>query len=347
MKLCFVINQLSNGGAERVVSVLADQFSKRGYEVEIVIFKASEEDYPLEKNVTKTLITKSNYLALAQKVIRYLKKNSADVVIGFDILPNLLCSLTALLSPKMVIISERNAPKQVRLHPILKLARRVLYPFADKIVFQTNEAMDEYRKRIRRKGTVIKNPVKEGLPIRTGVQNKEIIALGRLTYQKNYPLLLNAAKKIHELYPMYSFLIYGQGELQEQLAGQIRELGEEEYVFLKGYYSDVYQHIVDSDIYVLTSHYEGMPNSLIEAMCMGFPVVASDCPSGGPREIIAPYQNGLLFENHNEQDLIEKLSYLIEHQQEKEEMGIRATGLRELHSVQKIVKEWEKLFRQG
>lgn len=345
MKLCFVINQLSNGGSERVVSVLANQFSKQGYEVEVVIFQAGAEDYPLEKNVVKTLITGENYLAQAQRVIHYLRKNSADVVIGFDILPNLLCSLTALLSSKMVIISERNAPKQVRIRSILKLARGVLYPFADKIVFQTNEAMNAYRKRICRKGNVIKNPVKEGLPIRTGVQNKEIIALGRLTHQKNYPLLLNAAKRIHERYPMYSFLIYGQGELQEQLVEQIRQLGEEEYVFLKGYYSDVYQHIVDSDIYVLTSHYEGMPNSLIEAMCMGFPVVASDCPSGGPREIIAPYQNGLLFENNSEQDLIEKLSYLIEHPQEKEEMGIRAMGLRERHSVQGIVKEWEKLFK--
>lgn len=344
MKICFIVGKLYNGGAERVVSILANVFVEKGYETTIVCFEKNDKEYYVDDKVKRHVISsQKGNIGILIKAFNYIRKSNFDVVIGFDILPNLICSFAALFTKKKYIISERNAPKQVEINPLLKVLRYIAYGFVDAIVFQTEEAMCCYRKGIAKKGIVIKNPVSSRLPRRSNMHNKEIVAMGRLTAQKNYKLLIRAAKQIHKEFPDYVFKIYGQGELEKELQNFIKKYDAEKYIVLEGYYDNVCQQIIDSDIFVLTSLYEGMPNSLIEAMCMGFPVVSSDCPSGGPKELIIRGENGLLFRNDDEEDFIQQLRILLTNENEKEEMGKNALKLYNELNQDVIVNKWINL----
>lgn len=340
-KICFVVGKLYNGGAERVVSILANAFLKRGYETTIVYFESAKNEYYVDKCVKRKIIPfeKGKILTFIN-TIKFIKKKNFDIVIGFDIFPNLICSTLALITNKKIVISERNAPKQVSINPLLRLMRYIVYGFADIVVFQTEEAMNCYRKGISKKGIVIKNPVIPNLPKRSKIHKKEIVAMGRLTKQKNYSLLLQAAKEVHEEFPEYVFKIYGQGELKYELERTIKQYEAEEYVLLKGYCDDVCKEIVDADIFVMTSLYEGMPNSLIEAMCMGFPVISSDCPSGGPRELIKHKENGLLFKNNDLEDLVKQIKFLLKDPIVKESYAAKAQELKKELSEENIINSW-------
>lgn len=345
MKIFFLVNKLNNGGAERVVSVLANTLYKNGYSVSIAVFSSNDNDYPIENEISKTIIKNNgNTLDIVIRSLRYFLKQKFDIIIGFDILPNIICSILKLLKPCHVIISERNAPGQVKINLILKVARRLLYLLPDTIVFQTNEAMRYYSKRIIKKGKVIMNPVTEGIPQRNCKCEKSIVAMGRLTKQKNYPVLIKAAAIVHEKHPDCRFEIYGQGELENELKELSYDLGQSEYVFFKGYSQNVLEKIVNADIYVLTSDYEGLPNSLIETMCMGFPVISSDCPTGGPRELIVDGENGLLFRTGDPVDLASKIEVLLNDDIYKEKLGKEAEKLIEKVNSERIVREWERCW---
>ena len=97
-----------------------------------------------------------------------------------------------------------------------------------------------------------------------------------------------------------------------------------------------------SDIYVLSSDFEGMPNALLEAMAMRFPVISTDCGGGGPRELIVDGVNGLLVSVNNELLLAEKICWMIENTIEKEKMAENAYKVRQSHAVDKICREWER-----
>ena len=345
-KICFVITQLYNGGAERVVSVLANEFIKKHIQVDIIRFSENSKEYEVNDRVQKILISASNRFALACKTIKKICHSNYDVIIAFDIFPNIICSFFALFSKRKVIISERNAPKQVKINPVLKILRFIFYRYADVIVFQTLDAKRYYRysKRIQKHSVIIKNPVKENLPVRSSVCKKEIVASGRLTAQKNYSLLITAAVKFHQIHNEYIFRIFGKGELKDYLQKNINENNADDYIKLEGYFFNIHEILKDSDIFVLSSDYEGMPNSLIEAMCMGFPVVSSDCPSGGPKEIIDNGKNGLLFETGNAEDLVDKLIFLVEHPLEKEKIAINALKIKDAFLAETIAQQWIDLL---
>lgn len=343
-KICFIVSKLYNGGAERVVSILANAFVNEKYDIAIVCFEKKDNEYYVDEHVKRyTIQSEKGTLGNFIETIRFIKKSDFDIIIGFDIFPNLICSFASIGSKKKFIISERNAPKQVNINPLLKMMRYISYSFVDAIVFQTKEAMYCYRKGIVEKGTIIKNPVSAGLPRRSNIHKKEIVAMGRLTAQKNYKLLIKAAKQIHEEFSDYVFKIYGQGELEKELQNYIDNCSAGEYIILEGYYDNVYQQIVNSDIFIMTSLYEGMPNSLIEAMCMGFPVISSDCPSGGPKELIIHGENGLLFKNNDEKDLVKQLRLVLNDEIKKEKLGKNALKLNNELNEEIIVKKWINL----
>lgn len=346
MNICFVVNKLYDGGTERVVTSLANAMAQNGKNVSILRFECKQDEYDCAPQIQKELIDLNECrIVFATKVLRFLYKSNYDIIIAFDILPNILCSILKIFSSKVVIISERNAPREVQIHFLNRILRFFTYPLADKIVFQTEEALNFYRKRIQKKGVIICNPVKEDLPFRYKTTEKTIFAMGRLVDQKNYPLLIEAASIIHKKHPEYTFVIFGQGRKKHDLEELIKQIGAESYIYLKGYRNDIYNHIVHFDIYLLTSLYEGMPNSLIEAMSMGFPVIASDCPSGGPRCLIDSFKNGILFINNDINSLVEAIQYMIEHDDEKERMGKSAKQIRDKLCISNIANQWLQLMQ--
>lgn len=120
-------------------------------------------------------------------------------------------------------------------------------------------------------------------------------------------LLIDAFNDFQKENEEYSLVIYGEGTLRKQLQTKIDELGLQKKIFLPGKEEKLLEIINDSAMFVLSSDYEGLPNVLIEAMCMGMPVIATDCPSGGPRELINNNINGILVPVNNKKKLVEAM----------------------------------------
>ena len=188
------------------------------------------------------------------------------------------------------------------------------YPFAKGIIFQTQMAKSFFPEYIQKKGFVLQNPVDSSrIPNPyIGKRKKVFAAVGRLEPQKNFPMLIKAFSEFHKEEKDYKLVIYGEGRERINIENLIKELHLENFVSLPGRNKDVLNCINDCAAFILSSDYEGMPNALIEAMCMGMPVISTDCPSGGPKEIIENEKNGLLIPVNDAQRMVQAMFNIIE-----------------------------------
>lgn len=276
---------------------------------------------------------------------RCFKEHSRDLIISFMDNPNVATLLAARGLSNTVIISERNHPGRDNVQPHIKRYRNRLYPWADTIVFQTQEERDYYPEAVKKKGVIIENPVKEGLPKPyRGKRRKEIITFCRIDRQKNLPGLIRAFCLIKEQYPEYNLAIYGKGNQEQAIRDVIRENHLEERVFLRAYNSDVHKLVYDAAIYVSFSDYEGISNSMLEAMAMGMPVICTDCPAGGAREMIEHQKNGLLVPVGDEKAMARAMAELIDCPEKAERLGKMAEKINKRCSVENITDQWLKVL---
>lgn len=345
MKVAFVSQSLAGGGQERVTANLANSLSNASdMSVIVITSEKSDNDYVLSEKVRRYSTLENNLFSDSKKLKKILNNNSIDVVIGMGIYANFLCCMSNFGLNTRVIISERNDPAHDRLSIKSKIFRFIFYRFADGYIFQTEGARAFYSKKIQKKGVVIPNPLKESIPYKSNVCNKEIVAVGRLSPQKNYPNLLRAFSQVKVKHPDYVLRIFGTGELEDELKHLCNDLGISDKVVFEGFCFDVHEKIKDSDIYVLSSDFEGMPNSLMEAMAMGFPVVSTDTPSGGARSLIKNKENGLLVRANDDKQLAKALNYLIENENVKKWLGENATKARDDYSSVRIACLLKKML---
>ena len=345
MKVAFVSQSLAGGGQERVTANLANSLSDdSNMSVIVITAEESDNDYTLSEKVKRYSILENKLLSDSKKLRAILNTNSVDVVVGMGIYANFLCCMSNFFLKTRVIISERNDPVHDRLSIKSKIFRFVFYRFADGYIFQTEGARAFYSKKIQEKGVIIPNPLKDGIPYKSNICNKEIVAVGRLSPQKNYSNLIGAFAETSKRHPEYILRIFGTGELEENLKNFCRELKISDKVVFEGFCTDVHEKIKDSDIFVLSSDFEGMPNSLMEAMAMGFPVISTDCPSGGPKSLIENEGNGLLVPVNDSNQLADALNRLIEDESFKKELGKNAIIIRNLYSQENISKLIKKML---
>lgn len=334
--------RLSHGGSERFTINISRGFSEKGYQVFLLTGPKEEREYLIPKGVHRIeLLGANSFLNDIKAVYRYLKKNQIDFCLAVGIYPNLVAGAANVRLKTKIVLLERNAPKQDRLSWKSRFLRKLLYRRGDAFVFQTPDAMKFYSEPIQRKGVVIGNPLKEGLPYRSSEPKKEIIAIGRLEKQKNYFVLLRAMKIITEQSPEYCLRIFGEGPCRSEIVSMIKKLKLEEKVYLEGFCDNVHDRIRNSDIFVMSSDYEGLPNALMEAMAMGFPVVSTDCPCGGPKMLIGNDENGILVPVNDSNSLAEAILKYIKEPEFKEEKGNAAKQAMMQYSLDNIMGKWE------
>lgn len=300
MKLLFYINTLGHGGAERVMVNLANRFSLFGHDCVLVTSFSAEWEYPSAENVLRINLSskktngfiKRNF-KLTKEIREIIKKEKPDSVISFMAEPNFRMLLATVGLKCRKIVSVRNDPDKEYPNALFKLLAKTLYKLADGVVFQTVDAQKWFPKYIQKKSRIIMNQV-DDVFFNTQLQEnrKNIVTIGRLTAQKNHKMLIKAFYEISSQIED-NLIIYGEGELREELEALVKELGLENRVFLPGTTKTVPDVLSKAKLFVLSSDYEGMPNALLEAMAMGVPCISTDCPCGGPREIFAG-----LSENH-------------------------------------------------
>lgn len=354
LKIALLCGSLYGGGAERFTVTMANRLSReKSLSIYLITENIKEQEYSLDEDITRECLLKNKRLVSDPKrlvsdaavVYKFLMSECIDIAISVGIYANLVLCLANFRLKTRVIICETNDPKHDFLSWKSRLMRKILYSHSDYYVFQTQEEKQFYPKKMQQRGFVIHNPIKDGLPLKSDVCKREIVALGRLLPQKNYPMLLNAFKLVHERHPEYILRIFGEGIEKTSLEELAIQLKIQDSVVFEGFCLDAHERMVDSDIFVMSSDFEGMPNALMEAMAMGFPVVVTDCPAGGPAELIENKKNGLLVKVGDSVDMAEKISFLIENKEAKHGIAQNAVLIRETHSEEEIFKQWFKILQ--
>lgn len=357
MKIAFYISSLGKGGAERVISNLVNYFSNdSNYEVYLILERPTI-DYKVNNNV-KTFILDSkvkNYNIITKKLryIKYINKLKKifkvikpDIIIPFLAVPAFMALLSKNKDSK-VIVAVRNDPKTEYTTILKRKMMLYLYPKADGFVFQTKEAQEYFRNIINCKQTIIYNAISQDFLNyeNHSIKQKKIVAVGRLHWQKNYPLLIDAFEVISKKYEDYKLEIYGEGDEKTKLQKLIADKGLIEKVILKGNVNDVKKYIGDAALFVMSSDFEGMPNSLIEAMALGLPVISTDCPCGGPRELINNKKNGILVEVNNKEELIKSIDMILDNNKYANSLGNEAKKIVEKVKPEIINKQWDTFIK--
>lgn len=346
-KIDIITKAMTSGGAERVIAQLANYFTEQNISCRIITTENDDVMYSLDKRVKIVPIGRKSINKVIDRLLRYhaIRKvvvhNKPDVVLTMPEDTGIYAILALVGTGIPVYVSERNNPWVMPDVKITRVLRKVAYPFAKGIIFQTEMAKSFFPPYIQKKGIVLQNPVDASRipePYK-GERKKSFVAVGRLEKQKNFPLLINAFAKFREDIDGYNLVIYGEGNERENLEYLIKMRNLEDRVQLPGRDFDVLNKIKDSAAFVLSSDYEGMPNALIEAMCMGMPVISTDCPSGGPKDLIVNGENGILVPVNDQRKLVEAMKMCIK-DNVAPQISLKAFKLKERLTSDEVFEQW-------
>ena len=344
--ITFVIGGMTRGGAERVISILANYYAAEDWNVDIVMLLNNTVNYDLNSNINLIDMTvdSGSRIKSAPKWVtlfrKYIKENKPDVIVSFVARINIVVLLATLGMKIPVIISERNDPAADGRSKIINIATKIIYRKAKTIVFQTERARNYFTGKIKKNGVIIPNPI--AVTCIAEKSKKKIVSVGRLAPQKNQQLLIAAFKKVLNKHPDYVLYIYGDGELKEQLERQVACLGIKDKVFMPGNKPNIHQEISDAELFVLSSDYEGLSNAMLEAMMMGFPCISTNC--AGADEYIMSGENGILVPLQDKDSMVNAMNYMIENKERALEMGKNAQKSVENCQVEVVMKEWNKII---
>lgn len=345
-RLAIIAQGLSNGGAERVASILANHFSEDGYPVLFIAAYSPDKEYALNDAVkyvyieTKAQNKLSRMFDRSRKIDAEIQKFKCDEAISFIINETIISNITHSVP---ITYSLRNAPDHVKENKLNWLICNFIYRRAKKIIFQTKGARDHFPAKIREKGVVIGNPLTENLPCWNAENHRHTIMTAcRLTKQKNLKMLICAFSEFHKSHPDFTLQIYGRGPLKEELQDYSRQLDVAGTVEFPGYTQDIHQIMSESAIFVLSSDFEGLSNSMLEALAIGLPAICTDCPPGGAAEYIKDGVNGMLIPVGETKELERKLCYLAENPDMCKTLSVNSQKIRESLNEDAILEKWKK-----
>lgn len=345
MKITFITDTLNSGGAERVISILANEMSRENA-VEIVCLRGSKSFYPISKRVHLIFLETKYGNNLFRKFFWLFKNAQRDSLVVAFMVKVYVFSLVALLFRKVkVIVSERNDPTS---HPFyIRILRWLLIYRSQRIVVQTQDIANYFPKCIQNKIDIVYNPVSNKYVWKSALSaNKErvIMTIGRLSPQKNHKMLINSFEEVVKIHPEYQLHIYGEGEIREDLDAYILSKNLQDKVILKGRSNSLEQILPKADIFVMSSNYEGMSNALIEAMYVGVPVVTTNV--SGTKELIDNGKNGFIVPLKNERALTAALITLVENSALRESFAKEAVEIIKWVNVPTIIDKWQEIFNK-
>lgn len=353
MRITFLLASLGSGGAERVVSLLANKMVESRHQVEIICLKFSDIYYQTDSRVKVTLAMQQTKNRLTELfwLRKYIKKQDPDVVIPFTEGVYCFTILSLLGTDIPVIASERLDP--AAMSPTRKLLKRLLLPYADWLVVQTRSIKDYFPKSIQKKTSIIYNPVVTDvfreidngeLTIENEGRLNRIISVGRLYPQKNQEMMIRAFAKVVDKFPDWQMVIFGEGPLRAELEFLVSSFKLQDRVLLPGRTEHVIEELRKSKIFCMSSDYEGMSNSMIEAICVGLPIVTTDV--SGVKELVEDGVNGYVIPCGDDNKLSTAFEKLMNNKQLIKKFSKYSYAKRELFKIDSIVEQWEKLIQQ-
>ena len=354
--ICFLLGGFqNNGGIGRVTSVISTEMAKRkDYKVTTISYFQTEDNplYTIGENIKQVVLYPSQISMVSaifknhaiKKVKKIIRDEKIDVIIACGALFYPLAILACKGTQAKCVCWEHTNPSVVRDYKFQGFARSFAVQFADSVVVLTKSAKKYYLEKLGiKEGKIcqIYNPISQNAmkSSQYNSSSKRIISVGRLSYPKNFSLLIDIAAKVLPNYPQWNWDIYGSGEEHEALLKKIKEKGLEGRVNLKGQVEDIYERYGQYAFQVMTSRYEGFPMSLIEGAANRLPIVSFDIETG-PNEIIKQGENGFLIEKENQDDMIEKICLLMEDSSLREKMSEKAIESVKIFDMDEIIERW-------
>jgi glycosyltransferase involved in cell wall biosynthesis len=354
-KIVFFINELSaTGGSERVATVLANQLLKIGHEVFFITWIGPNESFfYLDESIKiynlydKPINIFKSYFSSLIKYKKVLKTVKPDYVIDVCTAMSLL-SLPATIFTKKKVITWEHFNTNVNWNFLTaRLSRFFAAQFSLKVVTLTDFDKENYEKKFFAKNaTTISNPITIELEKddKADLSAKKVLAIGRLTDQKGFDLLLHAWRIVCNYEKDWLLTIVGDGEREQELKNLANSLEIEKNIMFEKSTNNIREYYKSSSIYVMSSRFEGLPLVLIEAKAFGLPIISFDCKTG-PREIIRSNIDGILVPPENIELLAQAIKELIADKSKREKYGQKSIEDVSRFSVNSFVEKWQKIIK--
>ena len=348
MKIFLSISSLNYGGASKMFLWLAESLASKKHDVTIITFTPIADNVNLSDKY-QTVQLKLHKATVPFNIIKLstiLKRHNPDISVSFGLEANVYNTFACLGLKTCSVICERNDPFLSK-NRALKLWKPC-FKWADGAVWQLKK-VHEFYNNIKTKTAVIPNPVVLDDFTCDTIEKRidGFVTHSRLDlFQKRQDVLINAFAIFHKTHPEYKLYIYGTGPDKGVIEKLIRAKDLDDAVILKGMTAHPLQDISQYKFYILTSDFEGIPNSLIEAMSVGLPCIATDCSPGGAAFLIKDGFNGLLAKRTDPVDLYKKMSFLAENHDYAKTLGHNATSIKTEFNPKKIINMWNDYLFQ-
>lgn len=345
MKIGFAIGTLRYSGAEKIARYLIEALHKEyNHEIGLILISGEGpyEEFPYVKQFPiKTAGNRyTRTLKRQNEIRRIVKTEKYDVVVSFGVKFNIDVMEALRFSGTKVILCERNDPVSDPHRKILRVRRALAYPAATAFVFQTERIAEFFGKKIASRAAIIPNFIEKRPPMlyRDDAPNNIVLTARLDDRQKNISMLLRAFERFSKDND-YKLYIVGDGPDERKFKDYVNAHGLGEKVIFTGR-QNVYDYLKDAQIYVLPSNYEGMPNSLIEAMACGLPCIATDCSGGGAAYLIEDGVSGTLIPINGEDELVCALERLAGDPDLRLAYSSEAYKIGERLEFNKIISTW-------
>ena len=366
MRLLIYIHSLENGGAERVVANLANHWASLGWAVTVVTVAPQARDfYVLDAGVGRRCLDLAGQggglfagvvrtARRARALRRVLREVQPAVALSAMHTANVVLALAARGLPGVRTVgSEHNFPPKAPMGVVWETLRRHAYGHLHTVVALTHECAHWLERHSHaRRVPVIPNPVVWPLsqhaplvnPAMSCAPGRQILlGVGRLSEEKNFTTLIAIFARLAPLHPDWDLVILGEGAQRAALSAQVQAGGFGQRVFLPGSVGNVGDWYARASLYAMSSHFEGFPNTLVEAMAYGVPAVSFDCDTG-PRDIIRHGIDGMLVAPGDVEGMASALDTLMRDSRARARFAQRAVDARERFSMEKISRMWETVF---
>jgi len=356
--IAFVIYSLESGGAERVVSTLANYFIKV-YKVTIITIINKPSFYELDSKINieycvndianrKNVISAfNNNIKLIRKIKEHLKKHHVDLTLSFMTTSNVLSVIASKALKIPCIISERSNPYIYTHNSFWNKLIKYTYPKANRLVVQSKLIKDYYIQFVdKTKVSILPNPISETLTSRKVIpkeSKKIILNVGRLDSNKAQDLLIKAFANIER--KNWNLTFVGDGHLRNAYQDLTEELNINQSVTFAGNVNDIENYYNKASIFAFTSKSEGFPNALVEAMYFELACVSTDCPTG-PSEVIEDSNNGFLIPVDDQKALEYKLEQLMTNENLRKSYGKEAYKTAQACEITNVAAQWNKLITE-
>lgn len=358
-KILFITNSLGFGGAEKMLTFVANSLNKRGHSCCIINLNTvgkyiNEKTQDIAKEIKIYTFDasekKQGHIQTIKSIYRIAKEFSADVIVGFTSYPSLYAKVVGMMLGTPSIMSERGDPTRTKGNTIKAHIAQIIINSSSGGVFQTEGARDFYGRGLRKRGVVIPNPIfidGEVPQIDYEQCEKSVVTVGRLdNFQKRYDVMLDAFRIFSEKYPDYVLKLYGRGSDEELIKEWVEEKDLCDKVKFLGLASKPMENIVNDGMFLITSDFEGISNSLLEAMAVGLPCVSTDHTPGGARLLITDHENGLLAPVGDSVAIATAMCEFAENPELARKCGENAKDVLVRFAPERIIDMWEEYINK-